>query len=194
VYGRPVLQECTGANCVSGGSYVPQKCQHNGKEYSNGDEWEFRQAFIMRCTTTPQGWNTDVVACVVPSTNRRVYKNQVAQDGIYEWRCEENENGVSLVQGVAGQAPGVNNLQRQGTRPENKCIDEKGIHRNVGESWVENNRFNKICRSSGNVEVLNCITKDGYNVPLNGQLIRDGIKYTCESTNSGTIRYASGPV
>jgi len=199
VSGRPTVPECTGANCPSVSS-VQMKCQHNGNEYRNGEEWEFRQAFIMRCTTSPGGWKTDVVACVLPNTNRRVYLNQVARDGIYEWRCEENENGVSLVQGIAGQAPGVNNVQRpnqgtgSGSRPANKCIDEQGLHRNVGETWVENNRFNKTCRSTGAVEVLNCITKDGYRVPLNGQLIRDGIKYTCEATTSGTIRYASGPV
>jgi hypothetical protein len=70
-----------------------------------------------------------------------------------------------------------------------------GYQRNVGAYWVENHRFNKTCRPNGAVEVVNCVSKDGYRIPLNvnymekvqevknkyiifqGQLIRDGAKY-----------------
>ncbi len=59
---------------------------------------------------------------------------------------------------------------------------------------MENHRFNKTCRGNGAVEVVNCINKDGFPIPLNGQLIRDGTKYSCEMTQQGTIRFAAGPV
>jgi hypothetical protein len=32
---------------------------------------------------------------------------------------------------------------------------------------VENHRFNKTCRPNGAVEVANCVSKDGYRIPLN---------------------------
>uniref|UniRef100_A0A915D6D1 Cyanovirin-N domain-containing protein n=1 Tax=Ditylenchus dipsaci TaxID=166011 RepID=A0A915D6D1_9BILA len=75
-----------------------------------------------------------------------------------------------------------------------RCVDEKGFQRNVGEHWLENHRFNKTCRPNGAVEVVNCISKDGYKIPLNGQLISDNSKYSCEMTTQGTIRFAAGPI
>lgn len=48
-----------------------------------------------------------------------------------------------------------------------RCQDEQGFSRNVGDYWVENHRFNKTCRANGAVEVVNCVSKDGYRIPLN---------------------------
>jgi len=265
--------------CMAGMVHGDTTCRHNnGISYRNGEEWEERGAFIMRCTVFHNGsWKTEVVACVQPNTQRRISLNRTVVDGNDEWRCEMNGNGmVSLVQSPNPRAtcdghsvgsrwqeksfeleckPGgyrklvacvteegekipvngskeVNGFQlacqqynngtvvfhgQKSVKPEQKpwsssstgnsqpaqsinsrntyrCVDEQGTQRDVGAHWIENHRFNKTCKANGAVEVVNCISKDGYRVPLNGQLVKEGSKYTCEMTPQGTIRYASGPL
>jgi len=75
-----------------------------------------------------------------------------------------------------------------------KCIDETSQQRDIGEYWVENHRFNKTCKASGAVEVVNCISKDNVKILLNGSVTRDGTKYTCEMTPQGTIRFSAAPI
>jgi len=266
-------------------------CTHNGLTYRNGEEWEERGAFVMRCTIFDNNsWKTEVVACVLPNHGRRIPINTSVEDQNDEWKCQMNERGmVTLVQGANpnakcdgrsvgsrwqeksfelecrpggvrrlvscvtedGQRIPVNGSKEvsgftlvcqqfgngtvifhgaKSVKPSNKafggsganfsdrerypnnigngmsnawasnqqqavrCVDENGYHRNVGEHWLENHRFNKTCRTNGAVEVVNCISKDGYRIPLNGQLIRDGSKYSCEMTTQGTIRFAAGPI
>ncbi|KAI1720832.1 major allergen [Ditylenchus destructor] len=271
-------------------------CRHNGLSYRNGEEWEERGAFVMRCTINDENgsWKTEVVACVLPTTGRRIPINTSVEEQNDEWKCQMNQQGmVTLVQGASpnakcdgrsvgsrwqeksfelecrpggirrlvacvtedGQRIPVNGSKEvngftlvcqqfgngtvvfhgaKSVKPESKtgyrfgrggdddspsnirnrpgagrntgthswaspqqavkCVDENGYQRNIGEHWLENHRFNKTCRLNGAVEVVNCVSKDGYRIPLNGQLIRDGSKYSCEMTSQGTIRFAAGPV
>ena len=256
-------------------------CRHNGITYRNAEEWEERNAFVMRCTINDNGsWKTEVVACVLPN-GQRININSQIQDHNDEWKCQMNERGmVTLVQGTNPNAkcdgrsvgsrwqeksfelecrpggirrlvacvtednqripvngskevngftlvcqqfsngtvifhgtksvkpltkPSGNNYNYNNNNaipPQNqlqkqtalRCVDENGYQRNTGEHWIENHRFNKTCKSNGAVEVVNCISRDGQRIPLNGQLIRDGSKYSCEMTTQGTIRFAAGPV
>uniref|UniRef100_A0AC35FPA4 Ig-like domain-containing protein n=1 Tax=Panagrolaimus sp. PS1159 TaxID=55785 RepID=A0AC35FPA4_9BILA len=75
-----------------------------------------------------------------------------------------------------------------------QCSDEQNGDRNVGEFWIENHRFNKTCRANGAVEVVNCISKEGVQIPLNRQIVQDGSRYTCEMTKQGTIRFSAAPI
>lgn len=244
-------------------------CTHNGINYRNGDEWEERRAFIMRCTIFDTGsWKTEVVACILP-TGDRISINTSVEDRNDEWKCQMNERGmVTLTQGANPNArcdgrtvgsrwqeksfelecrPGgirrlVSCVTEDGQRiPVNgskevngftlvcqqygngtvifhgaksvksgykaggegaltssssavKCVDEQGHQRSIGDFWVENHRFNKTCRANGAVEVINCISKEGIQIPLNGQVVKDGSKYSCEMTSQGTIRFAAGPI
>jgi len=73
----------------------------NGLTYRNGEEWEERGAFIMRCTVYDNGsWKTEVIACVMPGgTGRRIPINQSAINGNDEWKCQMNAGGmVTLIQ------------------------------------------------------------------------------------------------
>uniref|UniRef100_A0A915D5T5 Secreted protein n=1 Tax=Ditylenchus dipsaci TaxID=166011 RepID=A0A915D5T5_9BILA len=56
-------------------------CKHNGVDYRNGEEWEERSAFVMRCTIYENGsWKTEVVACVLPNHGRRIPINTSVED------------------------------------------------------------------------------------------------------------------
>jgi hypothetical protein len=81
---------------------VEGNCRHsNGLTYRNGEEWEERGAFIMRCTVYDNGsWKTEVIACVMPGgTGRRIPINQSAINGNDEWKCQMNAGGmVTLIQ------------------------------------------------------------------------------------------------
>ncbi len=80
-------------------------CRHsNGLTYRNGEEWEERGAFIMRCTVYDNGsWKTEVIACVMPNNGRRIPINQSAINGNDEWKCQMNAGGmVTLIQ-VSGR-------------------------------------------------------------------------------------------
>ncbi|KAI6190197.1 hypothetical protein M3Y97_00090500 [Aphelenchoides bicaudatus] len=238
-------------------------CTHDGKTYQNGDEWTVRNSFVMKCFVRGNGWETKVVACILPTSGARIPLNGSKTEGSYEWMCQMNGNGnIELKQGLNSRAtceghavgsrwqdrsfelecrPGgfkvlkacvAENGQRiavntsrevdgftlicqqfaNGTvlfhgaksvkAPTNfninthnqKCIDEHSNERSIGSHWIENHRFNKTCKPGGFVEVVNCLTKEGYKIPLNGQVIRDNTKYSCELTDQGTIRFAAGPV
>uniref|UniRef100_A0AC34QNI9 Uncharacterized protein n=1 Tax=Panagrolaimus sp. JU765 TaxID=591449 RepID=A0AC34QNI9_9BILA len=240
-----------------------QACRHGGSTYVNGQEWRERDAFMMRCSISPNGsWKTEVVACLSPN-GQKIPINSSIEDGNDVWKCSMNERGmVTLVQGPNPNAKcdgheigslwqeksfqleclpgGVRKLRACVTEDGQKipvnssknvngfvlicqafangtvsfhgqktvkpstvyggsqttihCTDEQNNERNVGEHWIENHRFNKTCRANGAVEVVNCISKDGVQIPLNRNIVKDGSRYTCEMTPQGTIRFSAAPV
>jgi hypothetical protein len=155
--------------------------------HSPGSKWQ-EKSFELECRP---GGIRRLVACVTED-GQRIPVNGSKEVNGFTLACRQFANGTVVFHGAKSvkanaKAPGA-------AATVLRCIDERGISRNIGEFWIENHRFNKTCRETGAVEVVNCISKDGYSIPLNGQLIRDGIKYSCSATPEGTIRFAAGPV
>lgn len=102
--------------------------------------------------------------------------------------CQQFQNGTVVFHG----AKSVKAPQNFGPEHAVKCIDEQSQHRDIGEFWVENHRFNKTCKESGAVEVVNCVAKEGVQIPLNGQVIKDNTKYRWVAAPAPTLQ--AGPV
>jgi len=154
--------------------------------HSVGTRWQ-ENSFELECR--PGG--IKVLKACVSESGQRIAVNSTREIDGFTLICQQFANGTVLFHGAKSvRAPQNFNPNTHTLR----CIDEQSQEREIGTYWTENHRFNKTCKPDGGVEVVNCITKDGFRVPLNGQLIRDGTKYSCEMTNQGTIRYASGPV
>jgi len=155
-----------------------------------GDRWQ-EKSFELECRA---GGIRLLVACVAEDGTRVPVNGSRVIAG-FTMECRQFGNGTVIFHGRSASSAGpLAQQQAPYASTFMRCTDENGNQRSVGESWVENHRFNKTCRPSGAVEVVNCVTRDGYSVPLNGQLIRDGAKYSCEMTPQGTIRFAAGPV
>jgi len=131
----------------------------------------------MRCTTYMLGdleqWKTEVVACIVPGTSRRVPINKTLAIGRDEWKCEMTPDGaISLLQGP------------------NPTADCEGGHR-VGSQWRENS-FELECRPGGYRRLLACVADSGERIPVNGTLIVGERKMECQQFPDGTVIFRKG--
>ncbi|CAD5224604.1 unnamed protein product [Bursaphelenchus okinawaensis] len=150
-----------------------------------GSRWQ-EKSFELECRP---GGVRELKACVTED-GQRIPVNGTKQVGGFTLVCQQYQNGTVVFHGSKSVKAPQNFSQDHAV----KCIDEQSGQRDIGEHWIENHRFNKTCKENGAVEVVNCISKDGYSIPLNGQIIRNRTKYSCEMTSQGTIRYAAGPV
>uniref|UniRef100_A0A1I8BXX4 Hyphothetical protein n=1 Tax=Meloidogyne hapla TaxID=6305 RepID=A0A1I8BXX4_MELHA len=170
--------------------------------HSVGSVWQ-EKSFELECL--PGGY-TRLRACVTEEGNR-VAVNKTSNVNGFNVECKQFSNGTVIFRGVkpVPRVEPVPVITSQPLRsqygaagpiitPAVKCTDESGGFRHVGDYWTENHRFNKTCKEGGAVEVVNCISKDGYRVPLNGQMIRNGYKLECALTPQGTIKFYSGPL
>jgi hypothetical protein len=158
-----------------------------------GTIWQ-EKSFELECMA---GGVRHLVSCVTED-GQRVPVNGSREINGFDMMCQQFGNGTVIFHGKSsansgGYRPEPNRPYGQGLSTM-RCTDENGSQHNVGDYWIENHRFNKTCRSNGAVEVINCVSSTGYKIPLNGQLIKDGAKYSCEMTPQGTIRFAAGPV
>jgi len=156
-----------------------------------GSRWQ-EKSFELECRP---GGIRRLVACVAEDGTRVAVNGSKVIKG-FVMECQQFGNGTVIFHGKSSGYPTTNGQAYAGGVSSQfmRCTDENGYQRSAGDFWVENHRFNKTCRANGAVEVVNCISRDGFKVPLNGQLIRDGAKYSCEMTPQGTIRFAAGPV
>jgi len=155
-----------------------------------GTIWQ-EKSFELECLS---GGVRRLVSCVTED-GQRVPVNGSREINGFIMECQQFGNGTVIFHGksASGYRPEATRPFGQG-QSQMRCTDEAGNQRAVGSYWIENHRFNKTCRSNGAVEVVHCVSSTGYNIPLNGQLIKDGAKYSCEMTPQGTIRFAAGPV
>uniref|UniRef100_A0A914LYN3 Sushi domain-containing protein n=1 Tax=Meloidogyne incognita TaxID=6306 RepID=A0A914LYN3_MELIC len=165
-----------------------------------GSVWQ-EKSFELECL--PGGY-TRLRACVTEEGNR-VKINTTSTVNGFDVECIQFYNGTIIFRG-AKPVPRVEPIvfpqpirSQYGAAgpiitPAVRCTDESGRPRHVGDYWTENHRFNKTCREGGAVEVVNCVSKDGYRVPLNGQMIQNGYKFECVLTPHGTIKFSSLPV
>ncbi|KAE9546965.1 hypothetical protein FO519_009823, partial [Halicephalobus sp. NKZ332] len=57
------------------------------------------------------------------------------------------------------------------------CTDKKNKEHQAGEYWIDSNRFNTTCNADGAIEVVNCVSKSGVQIPVDRQIIKKGLKY-----------------
>uniref|UniRef100_A0A915DSX1 Abnormal cell migration protein 18-like fibronectin type I domain-containing protein n=1 Tax=Ditylenchus dipsaci TaxID=166011 RepID=A0A915DSX1_9BILA len=72
-----------------------------------------------------------------------------------------------------------------------------GVTYQNGDEWKANENFIMRCITHENgwkTEVAACIVPNkGYKIPINGKLVQDGMKYTCEMTSEGSTRFNATP-
>ncbi|VDM40817.1 unnamed protein product [Toxocara canis] len=157
------------------------KCDH----HNVGDKWE-EKSFEFECL---RGGQQKLLGCI-GENNVRIPVGGTKEINGYLMKCEQFRNGTVLLHGTRKVSSAKSPDRKTGSI---ECIDSKGQPHAVGSSWIENERFNKTCNASGYTEVHNCVTQDGFQVPVNGELVLGNTKYTCEKTKEGAIRFASGP-
>ncbi|KAL3068089.1 hypothetical protein niasHT_038079 [Heterodera trifolii] len=162
-----------------------------------GSIWQ-EKSFELECR--PGGYRR-LLACITED-GQRVPVNGTRVVNGFTMVCQQFGNGTVIFHGTKNVRPADPIYSRLGggqqayygqSNGEVRCNDETGLPRTVGSFWMENHRFNKTCRPNGAVEVVNCVSKDGYQIPLNSQVIRAGAKYSCEMTPQGIIRFTAGP-
>ncbi|KAI6185305.1 hypothetical protein M3Y98_00008300 [Aphelenchoides besseyi] len=153
--------------------------------HSVGSRWQ-EKSFELECRS---GGIKELKACITED-GQRIPVNRSLNINGFTLQCQQFANGTVIFHG----AKSVNAPRQFSSQSPHRCLDEQSIEREIGDHWVENHRFNKTCKPSGVVEVVNCISKEGYKIPLNSQVIRGSTKYTCDMTDGGTIRFAAGPV
>ncbi|KAM3717895.1 Uncharacterized protein ACO02O_01914 [Dirofilaria immitis] len=169
----------------SDGQIVMQKAvQVNAKcgEHKRGEQWR-EKSFLYECEA---GGQYKLVACFAGNDQQINIGESKEIDG-YIFKCEKYDNGTVVMHGFHKGTDSGKNFQIE-------CIDSKGKHHAADSWWIDNHRFNKTCSSSGKIDVVNCISKDGIQIPINKEIIIDDTKFLCEKTKDGAIRFASGPV
>uniref|UniRef100_A0A915B6R8 Abnormal cell migration protein 18-like fibronectin type I domain-containing protein n=1 Tax=Parascaris univalens TaxID=6257 RepID=A0A915B6R8_PARUN len=155
------------------------KCdQHNV-----GEKWQDK-SFEFECL---RGGQQKLLGCI-GENKIKIPVGGVKEINGYMMKCEQFNNGTVLLHGIR-KSPTYSSEDSLSV----ECIDSKGNHHAIGSSWIENERFNKTCTQLGRTEIHNCVTHNGFKVPINGELIHEKIKYICERTKDGAIRFASGP-
>uniref|UniRef100_A0A914HLF0 Secreted protein n=1 Tax=Globodera rostochiensis TaxID=31243 RepID=A0A914HLF0_GLORO len=166
-----------------------------------GSIWQ-EKSFELECR--PGGYRR-LLACISEDGQRVPVNGSRVVNG-FTMVCQQFGNGTVIFHGSKTVRPVAEPIynRRIGEQQPNyygqqnvagvvQCNDEMGIPQSVGSYWTENHRFNKTCRPNGAVEVVNCVSKDGYQIPVNSQVVRAGAKYSCEMTPQGIIRFTAGP-
>uniref|UniRef100_A0A915CTS3 Abnormal cell migration protein 18-like fibronectin type I domain-containing protein n=1 Tax=Ditylenchus dipsaci TaxID=166011 RepID=A0A915CTS3_9BILA len=69
-------------------------CNHNGKDYKDGEEWTVRDAFVLRCNIKPNGFlYEEVVACLLSDGTHLALDGTQKQEGQNVWTCTKNSKG-----------------------------------------------------------------------------------------------------
>ncbi|CAG9538185.1 unnamed protein product [Cercopithifilaria johnstoni] len=173
-------------NCTknSDGQISMQKALHaNAKcgEHERGDQWR-EKSFLYECEA---GGQRSVVGCFAIG-DEQIKIGETKEINGYTIKCEKFENGTVVMHGTR-QGGG-------GTGSETECIDPKSGSHPIHSTWTDDNRFNKTCLPGGQIDVLNCISTNGVQIPVNEEKVVNNVKYKCEKTDDGTIRFTSGTV
>ncbi|VBB31917.1 unnamed protein product [Acanthocheilonema viteae] len=167
------------------GQIVMQKALHANAtcgDHQRDEQWR-EGSFLYECGA---GGRQKLVACFAEG-DEQINIGESKEINGYIVKCEKYENGTVVMHGIR---KGTEN----GTEFHVECIDSKGEHHAADSWWIDDERFNKTCLPNGKIDVVNCISKDGIEIPLNKEIISGDTKYTCERTEDGGIRFASGPI
>ncbi|KAK0411302.1 hypothetical protein QR680_005591 [Steinernema hermaphroditum] len=173
-------------NCTVGqdGTILLQQGSTKCDGHDVGTRWVDR-AFELECRS---GGIQKLVSCISDDGTKIPVNGSVRKNG-FNLTCQQFSNGTVILHGTKT----VNAQSRTG-EVIMKCLDEKNNAHDIGTWWIENERFNKTCNRNGVVEIANCyVDKDGIRVPIGGVLIVGNVKYSCEMTDQGTIRFTAGP-
>ncbi|VDK71458.1 unnamed protein product [Onchocerca ochengi] len=168
----------------SDGQIVMQKVVHDYAkcgDYKRGEQWR-EKSFLYECGRAGQ---QKLIACFAEG-NERINIGESKEINGYIVKCEKYENGTVIIHGIRKR------IENETFHME--CVDSKGENHAANSWWIDNHRFNKTCLPSGKIDVLNCIAKDGTQIPVNREIIVGDTKFLCEKTKDGAVRFASGPI
>uniref|UniRef100_A0A914WNK8 Abnormal cell migration protein 18-like fibronectin type I domain-containing protein n=1 Tax=Plectus sambesii TaxID=2011161 RepID=A0A914WNK8_9BILA len=82
---------------------IDAACHIDGKKYKDGDEWTYKEQFIMSCIGVKPAndphhhftWSTKVVACL-GENGRRIRIGETVVEGDTEWACTADSNGGNV--------------------------------------------------------------------------------------------------
>uniref|UniRef100_A0A914WFH8 Abnormal cell migration protein 18-like fibronectin type I domain-containing protein n=1 Tax=Plectus sambesii TaxID=2011161 RepID=A0A914WFH8_9BILA len=140
-----------------------------------GEQW-VKGAFQYVCQP---GGREEVTACVTPSGTRVGINSIVQENGVPVECVHFTNNGTIVLRGL-------------GVAADAKCMDSDGTTHEIGTWWLQETHFNKTCGTDGRISIANCVTVDGQRVPVNGQLIANGLRYNCEKRNDGSVFFRTG--
>ncbi|VDK18415.1 unnamed protein product [Anisakis simplex] len=121
--------------------------------------------YRMQCHVNPDGsWTTEIIGCQTPAGTFVPAGGSATEDGIV-YNCVRSPTGDVRM-----------NRQEQA---------DCGGHA-VGESWIENKNFNKICDADGE-RVLNCVTDSGKPVAIGAELTEGSIIFKCVDQGEGMV-------
>uniref|UniRef100_A0AC35U9T7 Sushi domain-containing protein n=1 Tax=Rhabditophanes sp. KR3021 TaxID=114890 RepID=A0AC35U9T7_9BILA len=171
--------------------------------FSAGDRW-ISKTFELECMP---GGSQKLVSCVHPVGGKiGVNDTKVIEGNTVE--CTQFANGTVVMRSQRANLPvtrssnagnAANEVSPQiapsdGNNVIVSCVDDQEKTRNVGEVWIENEIFQRKCVSPGVTEVTGCVTKEGKHILLNKEVVFDGMKYNCDRTDTGSIRFKATPV
>ncbi|EPB71941.1 hypothetical protein ANCCEY_08958 [Ancylostoma ceylanicum] len=145
-------------------------CVHKGEKFKDGDTWVVRSTFVMKCKINADGsWFTKVIGCKTLG-GVVVEPGRVVSEGATTYECSTMKDG---------------RVEIKRTYQNNKRQTSCEGH-NIGESWVTQHNFRKMCTEDG-ARITECLTDAGISVPLNQNLVLSGIVYTCTRYPNGTV-------
>ncbi|VDK78544.1 unnamed protein product [Anisakis simplex] len=138
-----------------------------------GSKWQ-EKSFEFECL---KGAQQKLIGCVMDNGEKIPVGGSKEING-YEMKCEQLKNGTILMHGTRKDASGsghpAGNVNADG---KVECVDSTGKRHEAGTSWIENSRFNKTCTQQGHVEIQNCVSQDGLQVPVDSQIVHEQTKY-----------------
>ncbi|VDM96834.1 unnamed protein product [Thelazia callipaeda] len=135
-------------------------------EHEQGEHWR-EKAFLFECV---RGGQQKFIACI-GENEEQIKIGESKEINGYIVTCEKYENGTVAIHGVRKES------ELDGTQFKMECVDSDGNHHAIDSWWIDNHRFNKTCLASGKIDVLNCISKEGHQVPVNEEKVIDNVKF-----------------
>ncbi|VDK87349.1 unnamed protein product, partial [Litomosoides sigmodontis] len=134
-------------------------------EHPRGEQWR-ETSFLYECA---KGGRQELVACIADG-EVEISVGESKEIGGFIVNCEKFENGTVAMYGIRKGA-------ESGSAIVTECIDSNDERHAVDSWWIADDHFNMTCSSDGSISVMNCIAKDGTEVPVNKEMIIDDTKY-----------------
>ncbi|RCN34268.1 hypothetical protein ANCCAN_19895 [Ancylostoma caninum] len=136
-------------------------CVHKGEKFKDGDTWVVRSTFVMKCKINADGsWYTKVIGCKTLG-GVMVEPGRVVSEGATTYECNTMKDGRVEIKRTY-----------ENNKKQTSCEGHK-----IGESWVTQHNFRKMCTENG-ARITECLTDAGISVALNQNLVLSGIVYT----------------
>ncbi|CEF63185.1 Hypothetical protein SRAE_1000144900 [Strongyloides ratti] len=169
--------------------------------YSPGEKW-ISKSFEFECLP---GGGQKLISCV-HEDGTKIGVNKTASIKSMQIECLHFRNGTVLMKSSRGTAPAnlnsnsgssVHKVHPQNSPDEGNivvhCVDDREQIHKVGDIWIENELFKRKCVANGISEIIGCVSKEGHDIPLNQEVVHKNMKYKCEKTEGGAIRFKAGP-